>query len=205
MRRDTAALIIGVGVEIIVTIVGVEVKNIPVPLTIIALTVGLSLIIYGALSMIKRKKRGNMDKNKGEYIDQTVTSYNQQGGQTAREIYNFGQQTRTFQNTDVNGLVSELSPYAGTEVIVATLGMDSEIKRFTQEIRELLRKAGWKVAPQAITLMASIGVGVILQSPDALPASLEALENGLRQRGFRVSIQTHTKNSTIQILVGSSQ
>ena len=55
MEKHWASLLIGIGVEIIVTIFGVVVKTMPMPLAIIFGIIGLALILCGLASLIRSK------------------------------------------------------------------------------------------------------------------------------------------------------
>lgn len=53
-----ASLLIGIGVEIIVTIFEVVVRTIPMPLTITFGIIGLAFILYGLVSIIRHRGKG---------------------------------------------------------------------------------------------------------------------------------------------------
>lgn len=55
MEKHRASLLIGIGVEIIVTIFGAVVKTMPMPLVIIFGVIGLALILYGLVFLIRSK------------------------------------------------------------------------------------------------------------------------------------------------------
>lgn len=59
MEKQWASLLIGIGVEIVVTIFGVVVKTMPMPLAIICGVIGLALILYGLISLIRSKGKGS--------------------------------------------------------------------------------------------------------------------------------------------------
>ena len=56
MGKELAAIIIGIGVEIIVTIFGVVVKTMPMPFAIASGIIGFGLIVYGLISLIRGGK-----------------------------------------------------------------------------------------------------------------------------------------------------
>jgi hypothetical protein len=64
MSKEMASLLIGIGVEIIVTIFGVVVKKMPMPLAIAFGVIGLGLIVYGLVSLI----RGIGNKKQGQEV-----------------------------------------------------------------------------------------------------------------------------------------
>lgn len=66
MGKEWPSILIGLGVEIIITILGVVVKNVPMPVTIIFVVVGLALIIFGVVSLIRRSKKMKEDEGKEE-------------------------------------------------------------------------------------------------------------------------------------------
>ena len=71
MSREWAAILIGVGVEIIVTIFGVVVKTIPMPIAIICGIVGLALILFGIVSLVRGGKDLKEDKEELTTIKDT--------------------------------------------------------------------------------------------------------------------------------------
>lgn len=56
MRKEWASILIGIGVDIIATVFQVVLKNIPMPITITLGVMGLALILYGVISIIRNKK-----------------------------------------------------------------------------------------------------------------------------------------------------
>ena len=70
MEKHWAPILIGIGVEIIVTIFGVVVKAMSMPLVICFGVIGLVLIVYGLVSLIRSKGKdgGNIYQISGDLV-----------------------------------------------------------------------------------------------------------------------------------------
>ena len=60
MGRDTSAIFIGIGINIIAAIFNLVVEIMPTWLTIILVVIGLALIIFGTISFIKGRHKGSV-------------------------------------------------------------------------------------------------------------------------------------------------
>jgi len=111
MGKEMASLLIGLGVEIIVTIFGVVVRTMPIPLAITFGIIGLALILYGLVSIIRRRGKGS-DASQS-VADSTV----------GRDIIQANRDVNIFNEPKLEGKTTPLKTHELFDVVCPTTTM----------------------------------------------------------------------------------
>jgi len=204
MHKQVGAIIVGIGINVIFLILNTQVEEIQTWIVVILVLIGSALIIWGVISLYKG---GHMVEKDGSniYKDESVTSHNQQGGQTARNIINVGTQQRTLRNLNAQNIVDKILEYSGTKVDVTAIMGDSEAGKFAQEIKTLLDSAGWITGEVNYAMYLPMPTGIAVQSPqDNVPKALFVLGQSLKNEGFKVEAQYNCNIRGLQVLIGAS-
>ncbi len=189
---------------------GVDVSNnmILIALPFVLMAIGLILLfLLWRASRNKKLKEGVMVEKNGSniYKDESVTSHNQQGGQTARNIINVGTQPRTLKNINTPSIIGKISQYSGTKVDVTAIMGDAEAGKFAQEIKVLLDSAGWITGEVNNAVYLPMPSGIVVQSPqDSVPKALLVLGQSLKNAGLKVEAQYNCNIRGLQVLIGAN-
>ena len=148
---------------------GLEVSgivNMPLAITLWCVAGGLMLWAFWP-SIRKRMKGGSMvEKDGGDiYKDESVTSYNQQGGITARNV-SIQPSDRKLSTNVEQQLKDHLSKATFKKIEVNAIMGDAEAFRFASQIKDYLVSEGYEIHGVNQVMYASPVQGQIFEGPD---------------------------------------
>lgn len=134
--------------------------------------------------------------------DHNVVSFDQKGGQTAREIHNFGPQPRTVSEASANALVAELRLHPGERFSIKMLMGDSDAEQLGRQLEDILCRAGWSVAQKSLNMFVATPVGVVLRVPKET-SQVQILGNWLLRTGLQTDGVLDESVEQMEIIVGA--
>ena len=185
-----ASLLIGIGVEIIVTIFGVVVRTMPMPLAITFGVIGLALILYGIASLIRSKGKdssasqiivsGDLIQNfyygkslakEEERVSSEserpihIESHNQQGGITAYQV-NIQPGDRQLSTGAAQQVKDYLNKTKFETIEVNAVMGDGEAFRFASQMKNYLSSEGFEVSGVNQVMYVEPPQGQIIEPPN---------------------------------------
>ncbi len=185
------------------------------PWLLTVIFVGLLIMLFTGISYLvdsikKRSRRKYMDEKDKKNINisgEAIVSIGQQGGQTARNIYNVGiQPQRNLSITD--SIVQQLSQYHDTPYGIAWVYGDNESQLFASQIDTMLQASSWRrIDAGRATIMPRISYGVDLRWRDdsGYGDAMLTLMACLKDMGFTVQRTNEKRLQDPEIFVRSNK